>query len=182
MDIPLSSDALDLALHPSASTNLLAVGLISGKVQLLDLARYEEETQLAKGSQSARRRRGKKRREEPEDEDEEEEVGGKVKGKEKKLYEKKWTKRYNNKSCRGVEYNHGECGVRAARAFSRGVAQVSSPLLSHSDEQMARSSGLSAKTERCTALIHQPHLLCRPTQAHMPLHLHVYCLCQVTLI
>lgn len=122
MDIPLSSDALDLALHPSPSTHLLAVGLISGKVQLLDLARYEEETLLERQSLSARRRRGKKRREEPDEEEEEEEVEGNGKGKgkaegngkERKLYEKKWTTRYNNKSCRGVEFNHGKCGARAS--------------------------------------------------------------------
>lgn len=130
MDIPLSSDALDLALHPSPSTHLLAVGLISGKVQLLDLARYEEETQLERQSQSARRRKGKKRREEPEDE-EEEEVEGKGKGKERKLYEKKWTTRYNNKSCRGVEFNHGESEATAARILPGHSAQPSSPLLSY---------------------------------------------------
>ncbi|KAL9939091.1 hypothetical protein V8E36_001904 [Tilletia maclaganii] len=36
MDIPLTSDALDIAFHPSPSTNILAAGLISGKVQLID--------------------------------------------------------------------------------------------------------------------------------------------------
>ncbi|GAC97651.1 WD repeat-containing protein [Pseudozyma hubeiensis SY62] len=40
MDIPLSSDALDLTFHPSSSTNLLAVGLISGKIQLIDYSDY----------------------------------------------------------------------------------------------------------------------------------------------
>lgn len=40
MDIPLSSDALDLSFHPSNTTNLLAVGLISGKIQLINYDDY----------------------------------------------------------------------------------------------------------------------------------------------
>ncbi|KAI3628084.1 hypothetical protein CBS14141_002085 [Malassezia furfur] len=36
MDIALSSDALDVAFHPDEDKHLLAVGLISGKVQLFD--------------------------------------------------------------------------------------------------------------------------------------------------
>ena len=36
MDIPLSSDALDVAFHPDEDKPLIAAGLISGKVQLFD--------------------------------------------------------------------------------------------------------------------------------------------------
>ncbi|KAE8222430.1 hypothetical protein CF319_g4366 [Tilletia indica] len=36
MDIPLTSDALDIAFHPDPTTTIIAAGLLSGKVQLID--------------------------------------------------------------------------------------------------------------------------------------------------
>ncbi|CAD6889180.1 unnamed protein product [Tilletia laevis] len=36
MDIPLTSDALDIAFHPDPQTNIIAAGLLSGKIQLID--------------------------------------------------------------------------------------------------------------------------------------------------
>lgn len=52
MDIALSSDALDISFHPREDTYLLAVGLISGKVQLFDYRFFveneEEQEQTSK--------------------------------------------------------------------------------------------------------------------------------------
>lgn len=39
MNVPVSSEALDIAFHPSEAKQLLATGLISGKVQLIDVDR-----------------------------------------------------------------------------------------------------------------------------------------------
>lgn len=125
MDIPLSSDALDLALHPNvgasdSGSQLLAVGLISGKVQLLDLAPFVRDSRGEGGDASGSRKgKAKKaRRASKEDDDSGSESEGSQsssvrkgsKGAEAKLYAKKWSARYKNKSCRGVEFD--EAGSR----------------------------------------------------------------------
>lgn len=94
MDISLSSDALDVSFHPSSSTSLLATGLISGKVQLID---------FSQGSGTATRGKSGFAAEEYGDDEDETEVRS-AKGKEQQRYEKCWTVRPSNKSCRGVAF------------------------------------------------------------------------------
>lgn len=105
MDIPLSSDALDLALYPDPQTNLLAVGLISGKVQAVDVSAFLEQQQQQKGkgkaSGSSKRRKVDKGAGSDGSGEEDDEPSG-------KLYEKKWSTRFSKKSCRGVEFDHGQ--------------------------------------------------------------------------
>ncbi len=57
MDIPLSSDALDLSFHPDDEANLLAVGLISGKIQLVDYSPYLAEPSSSRTPASPPQRR-----------------------------------------------------------------------------------------------------------------------------
>ncbi|CAO1637798.1 unnamed protein product [Parajaminaea phylloscopi] len=112
VDIPLSSDALDLALHPREGTDLLAVGLISGKVQLVDYAAFRSESEVS--SASGGRAKPKKKRTKragkdsantssSADEDEDEELGD---GRASAQYSKKWSTRVKNKSCRGIDFSH----------------------------------------------------------------------------
>ena len=104
MDIPLSSTALDLALHPSPDNDLLVVGLISGKVELLNLSE-----QSGDGEQVGKKQRLKKKQkriQEPDDEDDEDDAESSADG--SRSYAKKWSTRYKSKSCRGVEFNWGE--------------------------------------------------------------------------
>lgn len=75
MDISLSADALDAAFHPGEQENVLAVGLISGKVQLYDYTALAET--------------------EPDD----------VEAAEDKLYKRLWSVRTSHKSCRGVSFD-----------------------------------------------------------------------------
>lgn len=87
MDIALSSDALDLAIHPTS--DLVAVGLISGKVQLLDLSHSFENQ--PEGQEKKRRKKV--------DED----------GSDKRpQHQRKWNVRVRNKSCRAVEFDRGK--------------------------------------------------------------------------
>jgi len=100
MDISLSSEPLDVAFHPSTSSNLLATGLISGKVQLYDFKRAGNTTSsLKKGTHSAQ----------AEDTDDDSESDGasldsNSKGK-NRLYDRSWSVRPSNKSCRGVAFS-----------------------------------------------------------------------------
>lgn len=95
MDISLSSEPLDVAFHPSTSANLLATGLISGKVQLYDFKRAGNTTSSL--------------REQTEDEDDESgsddaSPTNSLKGKDK-AYNRSWSVRPSNKSCRGVAFS-----------------------------------------------------------------------------
>ncbi|SPO24348.1 probable WD repeat-containing protein JIP5 [Ustilago trichophora] len=99
MDIPLSSDALDLTFHPSDDTNLLAVGLISGKIQLINYDAYisapstsrtplppppaSKKSRTATSSSTA-------------------DASGSNNG--EKLYRKIWVSRPSKKSCRGLSF------------------------------------------------------------------------------
>lgn len=92
MDIPLSSDALDLSFHPDDETNLLAVGLISGKIQLVDFSPYVAEPSSSRTPESPP---SKKARSATEDGD------AQVS---RKLYRKVWVSRPSKKSCRGLAF------------------------------------------------------------------------------
>lgn len=75
MDIALSSDALDVSFHPDENKHVLAVGLISGKIQLFDYSAlvHQDETN---GENSS-----------------------------KKRYKRLWSVRPSHKSCRGVTFD-----------------------------------------------------------------------------
>lgn len=119
MDVKLSSDAIDISFHPNDSNHLLATGLISGKVQLIDYAALHEKTVNGDRDQASSTSRKKTRHEKPYegDSDEEGEVGEKDKdeeGREQhflksrcKNDKKVWTSRPSQKSCRGVEFDRG---------------------------------------------------------------------------
>lgn len=92
MDIPLSSDALDLSFHPSPTTNLLSVGLISGKIQLLNYDEY-----LAQPSSSCTPAPSTKKLKRSEEHPSETPA---------KLYRKIWVSRPSKKSCRGLAFSH----------------------------------------------------------------------------
>ena len=97
MDISLSSEPLDITFHPSTSANLLATGLISGKVQLYDFRRAGNTTSsLRKGNQPS----------DTDDDSESDEASptSSVKGKDR-LYDRSWSVRPSNKSCRGVAFS-----------------------------------------------------------------------------
>ncbi|CAO1614142.1 unnamed protein product [Sympodiomycopsis kandeliae] len=105
MDIPLSSDALDLAIHPGPSNNLIAVGLISGKVQLVDVTAFVEQSKNQSKKTVKKRKVQKSANTDAgsgvdSSSDEIELDSG------NKLYEKKWSTRFSKKSCRGVEFDH----------------------------------------------------------------------------
>lgn len=104
MDIPLSSTALDLALHPSPDNDLLVVGLISGKVELLNLSEQSGDGETIGKKQRLKKKQ--KRIQEPDDEDDEDDAESSADG--SRSYAKKWSTRYKSKSCRGVEFNWGE--------------------------------------------------------------------------
>ncbi|MCO5568659.1 hypothetical protein L7F22_022358 [Adiantum nelumboides] len=111
MDIPLSSDALDVAFAPAEDRFLLATGLISGKVQLIDY-----------GELQAKRERGALKRAEDvevDDEDDDDDGGGEESADEDEQgartsaprrgasgHTKLWTSRPSQKSCRGVAFSH----------------------------------------------------------------------------
>ena len=103
MDIPLSSDALDIAFHPAASSHLLATGLISGKIQLIDYSALHEKH--ANGSEGDQEQTtddgGEVSSDGTDDDDDDDATAVKAKGK-ARLHEKKWTVRPSSKSCRGV--------------------------------------------------------------------------------
>ncbi|WFC98619.1 hypothetical protein MYAM1_001349 [Malassezia yamatoensis] len=75
MDISLSSDALDISFHPNENVHWLAVGLINGKVQLIDYSPLASlsSTESKDASQ--------------------------------KLHRRVWSHRISRKSCRGVTFN-----------------------------------------------------------------------------
>jgi len=79
MNIGLSSDALDVSFHPDKETHRIAVGLISGKVQLFDYSSLFQGGELAQSH------------------------SGKHQG---KLYKRLWSVRPSRKSCRGVAFDH----------------------------------------------------------------------------
>ena len=81
MDVPLSSDTLALSFHPGEGTHLLAAGLISGKIQLVN---YDA---LAQSSASASASEGSK------------------------LYRKLWNTRPSSKSCRGVSFTQDGASI-----------------------------------------------------------------------
>ncbi|SPO23853.1 probable WD repeat-containing protein JIP5 [Ustilago trichophora] len=102
MDIPLSSDALDLTFHPSDETNLLAVGLISGKIQLINYDAYisapsTSRTPLPPPPAS------KKARTTTSTPFGSSSAGGGGGG--EKLYRKIWVSRPSKKSCRGLSFS-----------------------------------------------------------------------------
>ncbi|WFD17941.1 WD repeat-containing protein jip5 [Malassezia caprae] len=79
MNIGLSSDALDVSFHPDKNTHRIAVGLISGKVQLFDYSVLFQDRESAQS------------------------LSGKQKG---KFYKRLWSVRPSRKSCRGVAFDH----------------------------------------------------------------------------
>jgi WD40 repeat protein len=98
MDVSLSSDALDIAFNPASSSNLLATGLISGKISLIDYTALNEQISRSRpGSESD----GSSSDDNDSDDDDSTSAPSKGKGK-AKLCEKKWTIRPSNNSCRGV--------------------------------------------------------------------------------
>lgn len=105
MDIALSSDALDIVFHPSSSSNLLATGLISGKVQLIDFSALNDKV--------GRSRPGSQDDDESNDDDDDGDdnddnvnIAPTIKNKGKvRQYDKKWTARPSSKSCRGVYFD-----------------------------------------------------------------------------
>lgn len=111
MDIPLSSDALDIAFHPGSTTSLLATGLISGKVQLIDFSALEKKREDTRQSRSASKSSDEEGEgEESENTDidddiEDEETLETSKGK-SRMYDKRWSLRPSSKSCRGIQFDH----------------------------------------------------------------------------
>lgn len=93
MDIPLSSDALDLTFHPDESTNLVAVGLISGKIQLID---YTDFLTAPSTSLTPPAKKSKHTASFTKEVGDEERV---------KLYRKRWVSRPSKKSCRGLHFS-----------------------------------------------------------------------------
>ncbi|KAI3477506.1 hypothetical protein L1887_60790 [Cichorium endivia] len=91
MDIPLSSDALDLSFHPKEDTNLLAVGLISGKIQLVDYSPYLAEPSSSRTPASPPSKKARST------EGDDAQVS-------RKLYRKVWVSRPSKKSCRGLAF------------------------------------------------------------------------------
>lgn len=111
MDIPLSSDALDLALHPNHSNDLLAVGLISGKVQLMDIGNFKLELSGSKAHNNDKKKKKKKKRcddnrSEDSDDVQDEQDSASALTPRRQLYTKKWSTRVKNKSCRGIDFSH----------------------------------------------------------------------------
>ncbi|UZJ54310.1 hypothetical protein CBS101457_003630 [Exobasidium rhododendri] len=114
MDIPLSSDALDVSFHPSSTSNLIAAGLISGKIQLIDYTALVDK-QARSGHVSSSDDEDEDistegdSYDEGEDDDEDDDYvqgAADTKGKGKaRLYSKRWTVRPSNKSCRGVYFD-----------------------------------------------------------------------------
>ncbi|PWZ01890.1 WD40 repeat-like protein [Testicularia cyperi] len=109
MDIPLTSDALDLSFHPSTSTNLLAVGLISGKIQLCNYDDYANE--IASSSTSRLSAPPSKRSKVIKNGtggaaglDEDDEAAAGEEEEKRKLYRKLWNTRPSKKSCRGLAF------------------------------------------------------------------------------
>lgn len=90
MDIPLSSDALDLSFHPSPSTNLLAVGLISGKIQLINYDDFVSSPPSTSSASAAPASKKLKFSSPPPS---------------SKLYSKQWVSRPSKKSCRGLSFS-----------------------------------------------------------------------------
>lgn len=90
MDIPLSSDALDLSFHPVESTNLLAVGLISGKIQLINYDDYASEPSSSRTPTSASKKP---------------KLSSDAVSPQPKLYRKIWASRPSKKSCRGLAFS-----------------------------------------------------------------------------
>lgn len=128
MDIPLSSDALDIDFHPGEGTHLLAAGLISGKVQLVSFAPLQRDAEQRAARKAADRERKKARgkgkgkgSDEEEDEEEDAEDGNDdstaIGKKPRKLYQKLWASRPSSKSCRGLHFDHGEHTVLSANMF-----------------------------------------------------------------
>jgi len=112
MDVSLSSDALDIAFNPASSSNLLATGLISGKISLIDYSALNEQQSRSRPGSASDGSSDEESKEDDEEEDDDDDdddstsapIKGKGKGK-AKLCEKKWTIRPSNNSCRGVYFD-----------------------------------------------------------------------------
>ncbi|EST05342.1 WD40 repeat [Kalmanozyma brasiliensis GHG001] len=96
MDISLSSDALDLSFHPAEDTNLVAVGLISGKIQLVNYDDFVNQPSSSRTPQPPSKRHKHSSSSIKGEEDE---------GKKIKLYKKLWVTRPSKKTCRGLSFN-----------------------------------------------------------------------------
>ncbi|CCF52653.1 hypothetical protein NDA11_002601 [Ustilago hordei] len=96
MDIPLSSDALDLSFHPDENKNLLAVGLISGKIQLINYDDYASAPSSSRTPAPASSSPPSKKIRTSSDP---------VTTSPAKLYEKVWISRPSKKSCRGLAFH-----------------------------------------------------------------------------
>ncbi|CEH14159.1 WD40 repeat protein [Ceraceosorus bombacis] len=107
MDIPLSSDCLDVSFHPKADTSLIAASLVSGKVQLLDYS-PSQRTSAQKGKAAAGQ---DAKLDEADDSDEDEEASSPASGSSSpwprgnKGHTKLWATRPTNKSCRGAAFD-----------------------------------------------------------------------------
>ncbi|SNX87217.1 related to WD repeat-containing protein JIP5 [Melanopsichium pennsylvanicum] len=102
MDITLSSDALDLSFHPAEQTNLLAIGLISGKVQLINYDAYLAAASSSRVSSVTTRTDSPCKKVRTTD------TNATISGLEptSKLYQKVWVSRPSRKSCRGLNFSH----------------------------------------------------------------------------
>ncbi|SAM82219.1 related to WD repeat-containing protein JIP5 [Ustilago bromivora] len=96
MDIPLSSDALDLSFHPDENTNLLAVGLISGKIQLINYDDYASAPSSSRTPAPPSSSPPSKKIHISSDP---------ATTSPAKLYEKVWISRPSKKSCRGLAFH-----------------------------------------------------------------------------
>lgn len=79
MNIALSSDALDVSFHPGEQVHKIAVGLISGKVQVFDYSAMFNEDGSCQSPPEGKRK--------------------------SKLYKRLWSVRPSHKSCRGVAFD-----------------------------------------------------------------------------
>lgn len=105
MDIPLSSDALDLSFHPADHTNLVAVGLISGKIQLINYDDYAAQPSSSRTRVVGSKPPSKKTRRDAH----ENSAAREAEAEKPKLYRKVWVSRPSKKSCRGLHFSpHGD--------------------------------------------------------------------------
>ena len=107
MDIPLSSDALDLSFHPSDDSNLLAVGLISGKIQLVNYDAYLAAPSSSRTPLPPQPPSKKARTSSATASASAADVGEKA----EKLYRKIWVSRPSKKSCRGLHFAHDGASI-----------------------------------------------------------------------
>lgn len=94
MDIPLSSDALDLSFHPQDDTNLIALGLISGKIQLINYDDYANAPSSSRTPAPS-----------PSSSPPTKKIRTTQDVVQPKLYRKIWVSRPSKKSCRGLSFH-----------------------------------------------------------------------------